>query len=463
MGELPSGTVTLLFADVEGSTRLVQQLGAGYGGVLGDLRRLLRRAVAEAGGEEVDCRADELFAVFRGARAAVAAAVAAQRLLGAQTWPDGARVRVRIGLHTGEPAVVGGAYLGVDVNRAARICAAGHGGEILLSQTTRDLVGDGVELRDLGAFALAGLPKPERIFRIVVPGLRSDFPQPRVEAADKRRLRQRLPTRRSLRPTFEEAAWQVRALLPGAAPVLQEPLAKLGTELFVAHRALVGADGFLARIDRKRLAARLGAQREVTLVSPRARQEADSLEAKIACVDRLLDRRQALAELTPDLSPRLVESSDQIASLRGRLTRATAELDDAVMRAARALDPTSFNRPHPPPRRLPHRPKVRRPLPRQPRRRAPARVRNPHRSTQLQGRAPNRRKGASRLRGELGRSDRPSRRRQLCLRLTRAYPAIRDLTPSTPREESTMFQQLRAKWRTWREHERQYKLERRLD
>jgi class 3 adenylate cyclase len=342
VGELPSGTVTLLFADVEDSTRLVQQLGAGYGGVLGELRRLLRRAVAEAGGEEVDCRADELFAVFRGARDGVAAAVAAQQLVVRQAWPEGAQVRVRIGLHTGEPAVVGGAYLGVDVNRAARICAAGHGGGVLLSQTTRDLVGDGVELRDLGVFALAGLPRPERIFRIVVPGLRSDFPPLRVEAADKRRLRQRLPKGRSRKPTFEEAAWQVRALLPGAAPVLQEPLAKLGTELFVAHRALVGADGFLARIDRKRLAARLAAQREVTLVSPRARQEADSLEAKIACVDRLLDRRQALAELTPDLSPGLAESSEQIASLRGRLTRATAELDDAVMGAARALDPMSF-------------------------------------------------------------------------------------------------------------------------
>ena len=342
VGELPSGTVTLLFADVEGSTRLVQQLGAGYGGVLGELRRLLRRAVAEAAGEEVDCRADELFAVFRGARDGVAAAVAAQRLLGAQAWPDGAQVRVRIGLHTGEPAVVGDAYLGVDVNRAARICAAGHGGEILLSQTTRDLVGEGVELRDLGAFALAGLPGPERIFRIVVPGLRSDFPPLRVEAADKRRLPQRLPKRRSRKPTFEEAAWQVRAMLPAAAPVLQESLAGLAGELFVAHRALAGADGFLARIDRKRLAARLAAQREVTLVSPRARQEAESLEAKIACVDRLLDRRQVLAELTPELSAGLVDSSEQIASLRGRVTRATAELDDAVMGAARALDPMSF-------------------------------------------------------------------------------------------------------------------------
>ena len=134
----------------------------------------------------------------------------------------------------------------------------------------------------------------------------------------------------------------MRALLPGAAPVLQESLAGLAGELFVAHRALAGADGFLARIDRKRLAARLAAQREVTLVSPRARQEADSLEAKIACVDRLVDRRQVLAELTPELSAGLVDSSAQVASLRGRVTRATAELDDAVIKAAGALDPMSF-------------------------------------------------------------------------------------------------------------------------
>ena len=131
-------------------------------------------------------------------------------------------------------------------------------------------------------------------------------------------------------------------MLPEAAPVLQESLAGLAGELFVAHRALAGADGFLARIDRKRLAARLAAQREVTLVSPRARREADSLEAKIACVERLLDRRQALAQLTPELSAGLGHSAEQIASLRGRLTRAIAELDDAVMGAARALDPMSF-------------------------------------------------------------------------------------------------------------------------
>jgi class 3 adenylate cyclase len=171
VAELPSGTVTLLFTDVEGSTRLVQEHGAGYGALLNEVRRLLRRAVMEAEGQEVDCRADEYFGAFQRATDAVAAAAAAQRALEAQTWPEGAAVRVRMGLHTGEPAFEGGAYLGVDVSRAARICAAGHGGQILLSQTTRELVANGNELRDLGAYSLAGLPHPERIFQLVLPGL----------------------------------------------------------------------------------------------------------------------------------------------------------------------------------------------------------------------------------------------------------------------------------------------------
>ena len=317
MGELPSGTVTLLFADVEGSTRLVQQLGAGYGGVLGELRRLLRRAVVEAGGVEVDCRANELFAVFGGRGTRLRLRWRRSGCLGRRHGRRGLRSGfgsdcIRASRRSWAAPISGRR------NRAARICAAGHGGEILLSQTTHDLVGEGVELRDLGAFALAGLPGPERIFRLVVPGLRSDFPPLRVEGADKRRLPRRLPKRRSRKPTFEEAAWQVRAMLPEAAPVLQESLAGLAGELFVAHRALAGADGFLARIDRKRLAARLAAQREVTLVSPRARREAESLEAKIACVERLLDRRQALAQLTPELSAGLGHSAEQIASLRGR-------------------------------------------------------------------------------------------------------------------------------------------------
>lgn len=167
MAELPSGTVTLLFSDVEGSTRLTQVLGDGYGGSLAELRQLLRTAVTEAGGHEVDCRADELFAVFQRARDGLAAAAAAQSALDSHIWPEGVKVRVRVGLHTSEPVLEGGAYLGLDVSRAARICAAGHGGQTLLSQTTRELVANACELKPLGVYSLAGLPSPERIFQLV--------------------------------------------------------------------------------------------------------------------------------------------------------------------------------------------------------------------------------------------------------------------------------------------------------
>ncbi len=344
MTELPSGTVTLLFTDVEGSTRLVQQLGDDYGSVLEELRRLLRKAVADARGHEVDCRADELFAAFERAGDGVEAAVAAQRTIAAHLWTDHAEVRVRMGLHTGEPAVESGVYLGLDVNRAARICSAGHGGEILLSQTTRDIVADRTELRDLGAYTLAGLPRPERIYRLVAPGLRSDFPPLRIEGAERSRLRGVLPARKARQPSIEEVAWQVRALLPAVATPLQKPLAELGAELFTGHRALAGADGFLRQIDRKRLDRRLAAQQNVAYVSQSARREAASLEAQIACVDRLLDRVQALAALAAELASNLDTSLPEarLASFRGRIAAATAELDDALTRAASAVDPLSF-------------------------------------------------------------------------------------------------------------------------
>ena len=344
MAELPSGTVTLLFTDVEGSTRLVQQLGDGYGAVLDEHRRLLRRAVADAGGHEVDCRADELFAAFRRAKDAVAAAAAGDSALEAHKWPEGTAVRVRMGLHTGEPALEGGAYLGVDVSRAARICAVGHGGQTLLSQTTRELVATGCELRDLGAYPLAGLPHPERIFQLVVPGLRSDFPPLRAERAERHRLRRMLPRRRSRQPTLEETAWQTRRLLPSVATPLQAPLAELGGVIFTGYRAAAGADRLLARIDRRRLTRRLAAQREMAVFSQRARQESESLATQIARVDRLLERRRALADLAGELTGALDETltAERIALLRERVAATTAQLDDAAARAASALDPLSF-------------------------------------------------------------------------------------------------------------------------
>ena len=151
---LPGGTVTFLFTDIEGSTRLLQELGDDYGQVVADHRRLLREIFQAAGGNEVDTQGDAFFYSFPRARDAVRAAVDGQRALAAHEWPRGVDVRVRMGLHTGEPTVGEEGYVGLDVVRAARICSAGHGGQILVSETTRALLGndvpDGVNVRDLG-------------------------------------------------------------------------------------------------------------------------------------------------------------------------------------------------------------------------------------------------------------------------------------------------------------------------
>src|SRR5215470_4534470 len=161
MGELPTGTVTLLFTDIEGSTRLLQQLGERYASTLEICRSLLRAVFLEFQGYEVDTQGDAFFIAFGRASDAVAAAVASQRTLTNHSWPDGVTVRVRMGLHTGEPQRSTEGYVGLDVHHAARIMSAGHGGQVLLSQTTRDLVEqtlpDGVSVRDLGAHRLKDL------------------------------------------------------------------------------------------------------------------------------------------------------------------------------------------------------------------------------------------------------------------------------------------------------------------
>ena len=140
--DLPGGTVTLLFTDIEGSTRLLQRLGDAYAGVLAEHQRLLREAFAAHGGREVDTQGDAFLVAFPRATDAVAAAVAAQRALAAYPWPGGAAVRVRMGLHTGEPTATGGRYVGLAVHRAARVGSAGHGGQVLLSAATQAVLRD---------------------------------------------------------------------------------------------------------------------------------------------------------------------------------------------------------------------------------------------------------------------------------------------------------------------------------
>jgi class 3 adenylate cyclase len=167
-------TLTLLFGDIEGSTALLTALGDGWPAVLERERELLTAAVAAAGGRVVDRQGDAIFAAFASARAGVAAALAGQHALAAEAWPAGAAVRVRMALHSGEPTPVGDGYTGLDVVRAARLCEAAHGGQVLLSEATRLLAG--VEAADLGTIALRGIEAPARVFQLSAPGLRSDFP-----------------------------------------------------------------------------------------------------------------------------------------------------------------------------------------------------------------------------------------------------------------------------------------------
>src|SRR5438552_587904 len=142
MTRLPSGTVTFVFTDVESSTRLLERLGDRYGEALEAHRRMLREAIGAHGGHVVDMSGDASFAVFTSAPEAVEAAVGAQRALVNYAWPEGMPLRVRMGLHTGQPTVRDDGYVGMDVHRGARIMSAGHGGQVLLSQSTRHLLGD---------------------------------------------------------------------------------------------------------------------------------------------------------------------------------------------------------------------------------------------------------------------------------------------------------------------------------
>ncbi len=181
MPSLPTGTVTFLFSDIEGSTMLLQRLGdRRYAEVLAEHQRLLRDAFAEGHGQEVDTQGDAFLIAFPRARDAVAAAVAAQQAVTKHAWPDGTSLRVRMGLHTGEPLTDGRDYVGLDVHRAARIAAAGHGGQILLSDAVSSLAARdlpaGVTLKDLGTHRLKDLREPEHLFQVVHQDLPSDFP-----------------------------------------------------------------------------------------------------------------------------------------------------------------------------------------------------------------------------------------------------------------------------------------------
>jgi WD40 repeat protein/class 3 adenylate cyclase len=184
VAELPSGTLTFLFSDIEGSTRLLRQLREQYAKALSEHRQLMRAAFAEHGGEEMGTEGDAFFVVFRRASEGVAAAAAAQRALARHEWPDGTELRVRMGLNTGEPGVEEEGYFGLGLHLTARICSAAHGGQVLVSQSTCAVCQteelDGIELRDLGEHRLKDFDRPERLFQLVIDGLWNDFDAPRT-------------------------------------------------------------------------------------------------------------------------------------------------------------------------------------------------------------------------------------------------------------------------------------------
>jgi DNA-binding NarL/FixJ family response regulator/class 3 adenylate cyclase len=177
--ELPTGTVTFLFTDVENSTGHVLDLGEAYAQVIADHRRLVRAALDEHRGYEVDSRGDEFFLAFAHARDAVEAAIAIQRKHESYRWPGDRQVRVRIGIHTGRPTIEEDDYVGIDVHHVARLCSAGHGGQVLISQAAVDALGD-VPVKDLGEHELKGLHAPERIFQLLRVDAVSDFPALRL-------------------------------------------------------------------------------------------------------------------------------------------------------------------------------------------------------------------------------------------------------------------------------------------
>ena len=190
MRELPSGTVSLVFSDIEGSTLLLNRLGDAYSDALDVHRRILRQAWAALDGVELGTEGDSFFVVFRGAPEAVTATAQAQRELDAYSWPAGERLRVRMGVHTGAPRLHDGGYVGMDVHRAARVAASAHGGQVVLSSVTAELarpgLPDGVGLRDLGIHQLKDIPAPDHLWQLEIAGLPAEFPPLRTIGATSR-------------------------------------------------------------------------------------------------------------------------------------------------------------------------------------------------------------------------------------------------------------------------------------
>ena len=347
-GELPSGTVTFLFTDIEGSTRLLKQLGERYGEVLTDHNRLLRDAFEHSAGREIDTQGDAFFVVFNRAKDAVAAALAAQRALAAHTWPDGVAVRVRMGMHTGEPSVTDERYIGLGVHRAARICSAGHGAQVLLSQATQAVLVDEVlpdlRFRDLGDHFLKDLDRPERLYQLVAPDLPADFPPPRtVEAVAP-------PFAGRERELETEAAAvaqreQIRVVVADDSLIVREGLCRLLEEngFVVAGRA-ADAEGLVREVGVQRPAVVITDIRMPPTHTDEGLVAAEQIrstypETGVLVLSQYLDSRYAL---------RLLESyPERVGYLLKDRVSDMAVLGDAIRRIAAGecvIDPTIVSR-----------------------------------------------------------------------------------------------------------------------
>ena len=293
--DLPAGRVTFLFTDIEGSTRLLRALGERYAEALSDHRRLLRACFVQHGGVEVDTQGDSFFVSFPDAVEALAAAEDAQRALSAHGW-SGAELRVRMGLHTGEPLVTDGHYVGIDVHRGARIAAAAHGGQVVVSERTHELVCAGeappVTLRDLGLHRLKDLPEPERIFQLVAGGLPSSFPPLRTHEA-----------------AVEAAGLPDYSLAPADVPCPYKgllPFQPEDRELFFGREQLV-----------KDLAERLRGSRVLAVVGPSGSGKSSLVRAGLVpALQGVLGEARHAAIVTPGVHPlRQLERSGEAALL----------------------------------------------------------------------------------------------------------------------------------------------------
>ena len=305
--------------------------------MLGDHRRLLRAAVEEAGGVEVDCRGEEFFGAFADAQGAVKGAVSAQRALNAHRWPGDLRPAVRMGIHTGEPAVDEQGISGSTSIAPPASVRSGTGGQVLISKATReplrgtDLAGVGFE--DLGEHALKGLPQPERIFQLLADSLQSEFPPLRTADTGADRPRPSRGRREHL-PSSEVSA----------------SLADLGGVLFTSGRSVVEADRYLGSLDRDSLQRRLLEYQTNGVHSKRAAREAAAIASRIAHIERLLARRKSTEKTTSELAAGIRSLSERVldrqanpaSDLRGdvaylRVRAQAADLDDSLAEARTQL------------------------------------------------------------------------------------------------------------------------------